>query len=138
MRQLIVTAGTTFMTFITVTIFSLDNLGRITVISVISCLLAAFLLAIRNTELKVRLHQNTFALDIVTETFTAGENLQFYQNLLIGLGFLSLLPVSLYFLLIQNFDSSKNLLVENHMSNMDKNLIISIASHVFSNILQLG
>ena len=80
MRQLMVTTETTFMTFITVTIFSLDNLGRISVISVVSCVLAAFLISIRNTELKVRLHQNTFALDIVTETFTSGENLQFYKN----------------------------------------------------------
>ena len=80
MRQLMVTTETTFMTFITVTIFSLDNLGRITVMSVISCVLAAFLLAIRNTESKVRLHQNAFSLDIFTETYTTGGNLQFYKN----------------------------------------------------------
>lgn len=69
-----VTAGTTIMTFLTLFSFSLDALGQVTVISVISCVLATFLISIRNTELKVRLHQNAFPLDSVAETFIAGEH----------------------------------------------------------------
>ena len=68
-----VTAGTTLMTFLTLIVFSLDNLGTVTELSVISSLLATLLLSIRNSELKVRLHQNTFPLGNVCNTFTAGQ-----------------------------------------------------------------
>ena len=61
------------MTFLTLIVLSLDNLGRVTELSVISSLLATLLLSIRNSELKARLHQNTFSFDNVFDTFTAGQ-----------------------------------------------------------------
>ena len=137
-----VTGGTTLMTFLTLIVLSLDNLGRVTELSVISSLLATFLLSIRNSELKFRLHQNTLSLDsnCNSNTFTAGQKVRKYSFLYsFCLGFLTLLPASLYFLAIQNLEFRKNRIVYGiPMSNFDKNLITSVASHAFSNLIQLG
>ena len=76
-----VTGGTTLMTFLTLIVLSLDNLGRVTELSVISSLLATLLLSIRNSELKFRLHQNTLSLHSIcnSNTFTAGQKIHKYS-----------------------------------------------------------